>query len=1027
MTEHPATSTSLEDDSTETGNINVAVRIRSWPNVPDSSPCILHDGNKTLSIKDSSNNERTFTVDYVFDSADHGSSRYATQENIYSEIGSTILKNSLQGFNGCLFAYGQTGSGKSYTMHGQSGSYSGKKRGIIPRLSRGLFDAGRDSVGQLRMWLSYPEIYNEHLRDLLAVDDDNRDLTVMEHPGIGVYVRDLTEAVLQTPEDVEKLLQCDKPPPMNAAKINIDRNEQVLQDLQLEIGSLRRQLQSQKSMTRSTEVAMLTRELKERERLVADMRKSYESQLEASKEMLRVREAALADMGLSSSEINAAFGVGDDTPYMLNVSQDPMLSGSLIYYFQTDATTTIGSSPTESQMVLRGIGIPDSLCQVINEGNKRLAISLTDVGAQAGGRVLVNGRVIRPGDPPRRIRHLDRLVFGRAHCMSLIIPKSREARSAANQAIDGTPSDVVYDDFVREIVHDDSSEAFQELRHYIEEVKNKLNEQQMAEFVQVLKTICPLVDEANDMSSELRPQMNFRFEVELIWDIYNSPARDLIVIRLLEFHKNSDGPEDGTNATVAYVGLELLMCESKVLCYWSSQRFRHQLDVMRDLYHRVQIGSVSRRDVETGKFFKTAEGRLLDAWSDEPTDVKTHCEFSTRASLNKEIEQMKESLVSSAAAPTTRRRSTVLHSITGSNAALVFESPEEPKPEEVAAAVVPAVLKKALNQPPSELEELRRRNTELAAVNASLEQENEKLRQLLLEKTASRAPENLTASDTSLLSKTWGSFAPSIQKSISQTVLPDAATSKLLPSSLVYAPSQSVHVHQRGLSRSQSGNHLIPPPTPSVRPASRYGVLLTTSPSYQPVVPALQNQSMAPPPQARTASFPSQKLSLSSSTPSLTRNQTTLNQYQRADVRSVSPGGKHEPRVVSMHVYPVGVVPRCIKSQREVSLASFGHLIETLFGGPARAMSYFDPARRGQVNYSDFAHLLAAVTRRDWVMTPKGRGHASHDTLFGCDDANLFANLDQGGKGLLTIQDFVYAHMCAHAWSQGMALPPPPR
>ncbi|KAF4726608.1 hypothetical protein FOZ63_012431, partial [Perkinsus olseni] len=271
------------------------------------------------------------------------------------------------------------------------------------------------------------------------------------------------------------------------------------------IGSLRRQLQSQQSKNVSSEVATLTRELKERERLVADMKRTYESQLAASQDMLRVREAALADRGLSSSEINAAFGVGDDTPYMLNVSQDPMLSGSLIYYFQPDATTIVGSSPTECQMVLKGVGIPPSLCQVVNYGNQRLTISLTDAGAHAGGRVLVNGKVLRPGDPPRRLRHLDRLVFGRAHCMSFIVPTSREANEAVTAG-----QGVVYDDFVREIVHDDSSEAFQELRHYIEDVKNKLDEQQMAEFLEVLRRICPLVDEANDMTTELRPEMNFR-------------------------------------------------------------------------------------------------------------------------------------------------------------------------------------------------------------------------------------------------------------------------------------------------------------------------------------------------------------------------------------------------------------------------------------------------------------------------------------------------------------------------------------
>ncbi|EER18723.1 kinesin heavy chain, putative [Perkinsus marinus ATCC 50983] len=427
-------------------------------------------------------------------------------------------------------------------MHGDPVKYSREYRGIIPRLSESLFTAGQSSVKDLRVWMSYLEIYNEHLRDLLAVEDDNRDLTVMEHPGLGVYVRDLTEILLQTPVELEKLLQlgsrrraesvtCMNPhssrshavcrirlecrpsedgPKLRScinlidlagserqqktnstgsvlreansinqslstlgmvikhltergpgasskgshsaaasswipfrsskltfllkdslagnsktfmiacispsrteldesvstlrfaaavqevrvpAKVNIDRNEQLLKDLQQEIGSLRRQLQSQESKSLSSEVAMLNEELQERERLVTDLRRSHESQLAASKEMLRLRESALADRGLSSSEINAVFGVGDDTPYMLNVSQDPMLSASLIYYFQPDTVTVIGSSSAECQMVLKGIGMPPSLCQVVNHANQRLTIALTASGVEAGGRVLVNGKV----------------------------------------------------------------------------------------------------------------------------------------------------------------------------------------------------------------------------------------------------------------------------------------------------------------------------------------------------------------------------------------------------------------------------------------------------------------------------------------------------------------------------------------------------------------------------------------------------------------------------------------------------------
>ncbi|ESO09326.1 hypothetical protein HELRODRAFT_73799, partial [Helobdella robusta] len=69
------------------------------------------------------------------------------------------------GYNACIFAYGQTGSGKSYSMMGTS-----DQKGIIPRLCDALFDEivqSTDSETNFKVEVSYLEIYNEKVRDLL--------------------------------------------------------------------------------------------------------------------------------------------------------------------------------------------------------------------------------------------------------------------------------------------------------------------------------------------------------------------------------------------------------------------------------------------------------------------------------------------------------------------------------------------------------------------------------------------------------------------------------------------------------------------------------------------------------------------------------------------------------------------------------------------------------------------------------------------------------------------------------------------
>jgi kinesin family protein 1 len=46
------------------------------------------------------------------------SSRYASQQKVFDDLGKGVLENAFEGFNCSLFAYGQTGSGKSYSMIG---------------------------------------------------------------------------------------------------------------------------------------------------------------------------------------------------------------------------------------------------------------------------------------------------------------------------------------------------------------------------------------------------------------------------------------------------------------------------------------------------------------------------------------------------------------------------------------------------------------------------------------------------------------------------------------------------------------------------------------------------------------------------------------------------------------------------------------------------------------------------------------------------------------------------------------------
>merc|ERR1719482_65740 len=88
-------------------------------------------------------------------------------------------------------------------MLGQWGSTT--ERGLLPRVLEGLFAAiqGKEEV---HCTVSYHEIYNERIRDLLLPADEQRNCQVHFHPSVGVSVFELTEAAVASIEDVMRLV-----------------------------------------------------------------------------------------------------------------------------------------------------------------------------------------------------------------------------------------------------------------------------------------------------------------------------------------------------------------------------------------------------------------------------------------------------------------------------------------------------------------------------------------------------------------------------------------------------------------------------------------------------------------------------------------------------------------------------------------------------------------------------------------------------------------------------------------------------
>ncbi|KAG0170479.1 kinesin-like protein Klp8 [Apophysomyces sp. BC1015] len=195
------------------GNIKVVVRCRplnSRELARGATGLIRMEGDQTIihrppNMKTGKDSEdiKAFTFDKSYWSADTSDPTYADQKTVYNDLGEELLDHAFDGYNCCIFAYGQTGSGKSYSMMGY-----GEDKGIIPLTCCELFhriEANTDSSVQYRAEVSYIEIYNEKVRDLLNPKNKGN-LKVREHPSTGPYVEDLSRLVVTSFEDINHLM-----------------------------------------------------------------------------------------------------------------------------------------------------------------------------------------------------------------------------------------------------------------------------------------------------------------------------------------------------------------------------------------------------------------------------------------------------------------------------------------------------------------------------------------------------------------------------------------------------------------------------------------------------------------------------------------------------------------------------------------------------------------------------------------------------------------------------------------------------
>ncbi|XP_062522289.1 kinesin-like protein KIF27 [Corticium candelabrum] len=121
-----------------------------------------------------------------------------------------LVEGCFQGYNATVFAYGQTGSGKTFTILGPDlvGWEDNSTQGIIPRAIGEIFKRVKEMANvQFSIRVSYLEVYQEELNDLLHMTTPSQDIHIRENEKGHTLLIGIQELVIHTVDDGLSLLE----------------------------------------------------------------------------------------------------------------------------------------------------------------------------------------------------------------------------------------------------------------------------------------------------------------------------------------------------------------------------------------------------------------------------------------------------------------------------------------------------------------------------------------------------------------------------------------------------------------------------------------------------------------------------------------------------------------------------------------------------------------------------------------------------------------------------------------------------
>ncbi|XP_057287682.1 kinesin-like protein KIF1B isoform X8 [Pezoporus wallicus] len=396
--------------------------------------------------------------------------------------------------------------------------------------------------------------------------------------------------------------------------------------------------------------------LKESEKIIAELNETWEEKLRKTEAIRMEREALLAEMGVAIREDGGTLGVFSPkkTPHLVNLNEDPLMSECLLYYIK-DGITRVGQADAERRqdIVLSGAHIKEEHCVFRSERNNNGEVIVTLEPCERSETYVNGKRVVQPV----QLRSGNRIIMGKNHVFRFNHPEQARAEREKTPSAE-TPSEPVDWTFAqRELLEKQGIDMKQEMEKRLQEMEilykkekeeaDLLLEQQRLDYESKLQALQKQVEtrslaaetteeeeeeeevpwtrheyelaqwafrkwkfhqftslrdqlwgnavylkEANAISVELKKKVQFQF-VLLTDTLYSPLPPELLPTELEKIRDNRPFPR-------TVVAVEVQDLKNGATHYWSLEKLKQRLDLMREMYDRAgEMASNTQEESES--------------------------------------------------------------------------------------------------------------------------------------------------------------------------------------------------------------------------------------------------------------------------------------------------------------------------------------------------------------------------------------------------------------------------------------------